>query len=390
VIAPPGLLLLLLLLQSWHELDFSLGSPEDIEYFPWSAVAASVVIVLVLFFFWKGRRNYMALPELPALSGVETASQVTAVIPARNEQGNIARCVKSLAGSARVIVVDDGSTDSTAKMARNSGAEVIEAPRLPKGVMGKVNAMLTGAKHVTTPYILFVDADTSYLPGFLPAAASYASANETVLLSAFLKQQTDTLFEKMLVPYAFGLYFCGVSAKRVNNALASEYLANGQCMLFLRSAYEFLGGHMVVADSVVEDVAMAQKVKRHRMKVLMVRAEHLGRVRMYQSLGDIWRGFRKNSFHFFRLNPWTGVQVMFASILLTSLAPVSVWLAMEEQWPFLAALLLTPVVALRPWYGSLGAAVLALPAIYLFQLIALDGMLAAIFHRKTDWKGRKV
>jgi hypothetical protein len=81
---------------------------------------------------------------------------------------------------------------------------------------------------------------------------------------------------------------------------------------------------------------------------------------------------------------------MFASILLTSLAPVSVWLAMEEQWPFLAALLLTPVVALRPWYGSLGAAVLALPAIYLFQLIALDGMLAAIFHRKTDWKGRKV
>lgn len=375
------------LLQTWHELDFSLGSPEDLERFPYSAAVAVILGILLTWFLRKARKNYMALPELPVSR--TAPAEVTVVIPARNEERNIGRCAGSFPGT-RVIVVDDHSQDRTAAVAGQNGAEVIAAPTLPSGVMGKPNACSAGAQLATTSYVFFADADTRYRPEFLPSAITYAEENQSVLVSGFLKQETVTFAERMLLPYAFALYFTGVNARRVHDLGAPEYLANGQCMLFLRSAYEFIGGHQVVKDSVIEDVAMAMKLKRHRMKLNLVRAEHLGTVRMYDSLASIWNGFRKNSFRFLRTNVRTGLQVVFASILLTSVLPVSIWLAFEEQWGFLLALLLLPPFLLRSWYGGFFRAFLAYPAIYVFQLIALDGMIASIFGFRTYWKGRGV
>lgn len=349
----------------------------------------SVVITLgIVFFLYKGRRNYMALPDLAATND-PAPPDVTVVIPARNEEKRIARCVKSFTG-ARVIVVDDGSTDRTAELALAAGAEVIEAPPLLKSVMGKPNALWAGAQLATTTYVLFVDADTWFSPQFLASAVKHAADGQLVLTSAFLKQKYGSFAERMLLPYAFALYFCGVNAKNVQNFLAAETLANGQCMLFLRSAYEFFGGHKSVQTSVIEDVAIAQKVKRHRMKLQILRAENLGSVRMYESLGDVWRGFQKNSFRFLRENKKTGVQVMFTSILLTSILPVTGWLVWEQQWPFAIPMLLAPAVMFRSWYGGIGKALLAYPAIYVFQGIALHGMFTSLFGLKSEWKGRQV
>ncbi|MBL8212219.1 MAG: glycosyltransferase [Bryobacterales bacterium] len=378
-----------LLLQTWHELKFDLGSPEDIDGFPWSAPISIVVLVLLCFLLWKARRNYMALPEAPAPVKAPGGQDVTVVIPARNEEANIAKCVAAFK-DVRVIVVDDASTDRTATLAAGAGAEVLKAPPLPRGTVGKVNAIMAGAKAVTSDYILFVDADTRFQPGFATALSNYAYQERVSMVTCFPRQRCETFFEKMLMPYAFALYFSGVNARRIHDVKKPDVLANGQCLLFLRSAYEFLGGHILVQNSVVEDVALAQVVKRHRMATKVMRAEHAGEVRMYDSLGAIWRGFKKNSFRFLRLNPRTGVQVVLTSILLTSVLPLSFWLAWQEQWPIFGLLLAAPAALLAPWYGGFGRAWLYLPAAYLFQLIALDGMVTALLHLKTDWKGRKV
>lgn len=373
--------------QNWHELDFNLGGPDDLDRFPISAPAAILLMLAILLMAWKGRRNYMALPEL--LPGGESTVNATVIIPARNEEENIVDCVRSFRNH-RVIVVDDHSEDRTAQLAAQAGAEVIAAPPLAKGVMGKPNACFAGAQQVATPYLCFVDADTRFAPEFLSSAVKYADENQVVMVSAFLRQETVTAFEKMLLPYAFGLYFCGVNAKRVHDVTKNEFLANGQCMVFLRDAYEFVGSHQNVNTSVIEDVAMAMKLKRHRMKFQIARAERLGRVRMYDSLGSIWRGFKKNSFRFLQVNKRTGVQVMLTSILLTSIFPMAVWLIMEAQWVFLAMLLMTPLVAFRAWYGGVVKALWVYPAIPLFQLIAIDGMVSTVAGLKTVWKGRPV
>jgi chlorobactene glucosyltransferase len=289
-----------------------------------------------------------------------------------------------------VIVVDDASTDGTAQIALDAGARVISAPPLPPKAAGKPNACLAGARAARTKWLLFVDADTRFSPDFAGSIVAYAEQHDLTLCSAFLHQTCLTWAERAVLPYAFALYFTGVRASAVNSPDSSEALANGQAMLFRRDAYEQIGGHAVVLDSIVEDVALAAAVKRARLRNRVVRAEHLGSVRMYESLTDLWRGFEKNSFRFLTLNPRTGVQVVLASVLMTSYLPLLAALVSTQSWWMAAAATLAPVFLLRSWYGSTLRAVWSPLAIYLFQAIAITAMLGPLVGRKTMWKERPV
>lgn len=86
--------------------------------------------------------------------------KVTAIIPAYNEEKTIASVVRVLLSSAsidQVIVVSDGSTDSTAEIAGKLGAKVVDLPEN----LGKGGAMLAGVKYADADadYIMFIDAD---------------------------------------------------------------------------------------------------------------------------------------------------------------------------------------------------------------------------------------
>jgi hypothetical protein len=235
-----------------------------------------------------------------------------------------------------------------------------------------------------------VDADTCYEPRFLASAIAYAEQESLDALTVFLRQRRESWIERILLPYAFALYFCGVSARSVNAVGKGEALANGQCLLMRTSAYRDMGGHAAVADSVIEDVALAREAKRRGLRLRVARAEHLGEVRMYDSLRSLWQGFQKNSFRFLQVNPKSGLVVVAASVALTSLAPAVWLLASEGLWWAAAGALLLPPLFLAPWYGGFREALSAPVAIYLFQLIALDGMLTALTGRKARWKGREV
>ncbi len=354
-----------------------------------SLAAAALVALGLIYFFRQSRRNYLALPELPRLDFEEPAQDVIVIVPARNEEANIARVVSSFP-QGWVLVVDDESTDGTAEVALKNTAEVIQAPRLEKAAKGKPNACAAGARATASDWILFVDADTWYAPEFLISALDYAEREQLDLLSVFPRQMTRTVAEKILMPYAFALYFCGVDADAVNDRMSQDALANGQCMLFRRSFYDFIGGHAAVAGSVIEDVALAALAKRHRGRVRVLRAESMAFVRMYTSFAEIWRGFSKNSFRFLEANPRTGRRVVAASIFAASWLPVIVALWRDEAWIALFAFAALPTFLLASWYRGVLPAMLAPIAIYLFQLIALNGMFVALAGRKVLWKGRPV
>ena len=350
------------------------------------AIAAFVATGMILFLL-KSRRNYLLLPELPRVDA--PAPDLTVIIPARNEEANLTRVIPSFSGS-RVIVVDDASTDSTAAIARSAGAEVISAPALQMGSLGKPNACLEGARAANSEWLLFVDADTWYEPGFAASLVLYAERASLDLVSVFLRQETRTTAERIILPYAFALYFAGVSAAGVNSAESRQALANGQCLLVRRSAYFQMGGHAAVIRSVIEDVALAAHAKAHGLRVRVLRAEHLGHVRMYENFIAIRRGFEKNSFRFLGANPATGAQVMLASILLTSYAPV-LWLLLRDHHLAAAAIFaLLPSLLLAPWYGGFTRALAAPAAIYTFQAIALSAMFRTLTGIRTPWKGRDV
>lgn len=368
-----------------HDIELFFSDWQQAEVI---VLAVAVVLsVLMAFFAWKSRRNYLKLPELPV--DLEDGASLTTIIPARNEETQIANAIASFPRN-EVIVVDDFSTDRTAELARTAGARVIQPPALKRGMIGKNNACYAGSQQTDAEWLLFVDADTSYRPEFVPSVLGYARKHHLSLVTVFLKQECVTLWERMILPYAFALYFCGVSARQVNTSGGSESLANGQCMLWKRSAYEFVGGHGTVVGSVIEDVELARLAKRHRLGACVLRAEHLGRVRMYDSFGAIWRGFQKNAFRFLVLNPRTGFQVVLASIVMTSWLPMVVTLLAYRFWIAGAIFYFLPSLLFGRWYGSFFRALLAPYAIYSFQLIALNAMVTTTFGLRTQWKGRDV
>lgn len=348
------------------------------------AIAVALGIVLLL---RKARFHYERLPKVPYVAAAHLPD-VAVIVPARNEEANIGRLLASFPPDM-VTVVDDHSTDRTAEIAREAEARVIEAPELPAGALGKPNACMAGAMATEAEWLLFVDADTHYARVFLPSLLHYAVEEDLEMVSVFLKQETVTLAEKMLLPYAFALYFTGVNSSRVNGRPATEFLANGQCLLVKRRAYQAMGGHAAVAKSVIEDVALAKLAAEKGIRTRVTRAEHMGYVRMYDSFGAILRGFEKNSFRFLQQNPLTGIQVVLASILLTSWLPVMALLLLEGYKRHALLFAFVPSLVLFPWYRN-ASALLAPAAIYVFQIVALNGMVKTLTGRKSVWKGREV
>jgi glycosyltransferase involved in cell wall biosynthesis len=348
------------------------------------AIALAIGIVVYL---RKARFHYERLPKIPYVPGAEFPD-VAIIVPARNEEANLERLLTSLPEGS-VTVVDDHSDDRTAEIARAFEANLIEAPPLPAGHLGKPNACMAGAAATSSEWLLFVDADTWYSRVFVPSLIQYAEEEDLDMVSVFLKRETVTLPEKILLPYAFALYFTGVNSSRVNGRPPSEWLANGQCLLIRRKAYERIGGHAAVASSVIEDVALAKLAAVNNLRARVTRAEHMGNVRMYDSFSAILRGFEKNSFRFLKQNPFTGVQVVIASILLTSWLPVLALLLLNHLWRQAILFALLPSLILFPWYRNLYA-VTAPVAIYLFQCIALNSMFKTLTGAKSIWKGREV
>jgi glycosyltransferase involved in cell wall biosynthesis len=359
---------------------------------PESLIVFVVYAVLVVFLFARGRRNYLALPELPRSAASDSLREemksLSVVIPARNEERNIERAVASFPG-LDVIVANDGSTDRTAGVAATAGARVVNAAPLPSGYSGKPWALMAGAKETGSKWILFADADTSFDPALVPSLLHYARTENAEFVTPFLRLNLSGWLEKAVVPASLAFFFCGVNPRRVNDKKDRWGLINGQCLLAAREPYDFVGGHKSVVRSAVEDVELASRLKLHRMAVRVVRAEHLGSVRMYPRFRQVWRGIQKDSFRFLAARKGVSVLVVLSAALLWSWLPILGWLLSDQQWIAAAACFLLPSFALRKWYAGIGKLFWAPLGTVLFPPIAIAGILRATYGLPTESKRGK-
>ena len=95
---------------------------------------------------------------------------VTVVVPVRNEESNLPRCLALLSDFAEVIVVDSGSTDRTQAIAREAGARVINFT-WTGGFPKKRNWVLMN-ETLSQPWVLFLDADEFVTPAFCASLAT--------------------------------------------------------------------------------------------------------------------------------------------------------------------------------------------------------------------------
>jgi hypothetical protein len=224
---------------------------------------------------------------------------VSVVVPARDEAGRVGGCVAALLGQdaavVEVVVVDDGSGDGTGEEAARAGARVELAPPPRPGVAGKAAACAHGARVATAGrWLAFVDADVMLAPEALSRLLAACRAGGAAAASPLARQATRTWWEELLLP-DLGLQV----AERLDlDAVADPgrpaAFLSGQCLLVRRDAYEAVGGFGAVAGSLVEDVALAARLKAagHRLEVRL--APSLAAVRMYGRFGDLWAGLAKN------------------------------------------------------------------------------------------------
>jgi glycosyltransferase involved in cell wall biosynthesis len=227
---------------------------------------------------------------------------ISAIVPARNEEANIARVVESLDGQAEVreiIVVNDQSSDRTAEILAELGARVanlrvIEISELPVGWVGKNFAAATGAGAATGDWLLFVDADTQLLPGAACRAFADAEEHTASLVSYSPEQVMETLAEEILIPFVYTRLAERFSFERVNDPALPDAAANGQFLMIRRDAYAAVGGHEAVRARVLEDVALARLVKASGRNIFFGPGQGIARTRMYRTFGALWQGWTKN------------------------------------------------------------------------------------------------
>jgi glycosyltransferase involved in cell wall biosynthesis len=236
-----------------------------------------------------------------------SAQRISAIIPARNEQENIEAAVRSLAGQPEIeeiIVVDDESTDRTPEILQRIAAEIprlkiLRSGELPVGWVGKNHALWTGAQTAKGDWLLFIDADTVLLEDAVSHALQDAERYGAALVSYSPEQLMQTFFERALIPFIYCRLARKFSFAAVNDPSRPEAAANGQFILIRRDAYQQIGGHRAVAAEVLEDVALARRVKQAGFILHFAPGGGVARTRMYRSFRALWQGWTKNLYVLF-------------------------------------------------------------------------------------------
>lgn len=233
---------------------------------------------------WTPWRERAAIPRASAL------------VPARDEEATIDRCVRALLAEpfAEVLVYDDGSTDRTAAILAaidDPRLRVLTGVPLPAGWIGKPHACARLAEAATGDLLVFVDADVTVHPGALAGVAALPGD----VLTALPRETCGTLGEAVIVPllhltYAGMLVLPLVGRVRDPRVLA----ANGQLLAVKRAAYDVIGGFASVRADVVDDMAFCRAAKRAGLRVDFIDGQELASCRMYASFGEAQRGFAKN------------------------------------------------------------------------------------------------
>ena len=323
-----------------------------------SAAVSSVIGLLILQLGLK--RVFAAAPYLnPSPEGPLPQTSLTVVIPAYNEAANIEPCLRAVLGSEppcsswEVLVVDDDSSDGTAGLAtgvpeelphRSGGFGLLQAGPRPKGErwVGKNWACARAMEQVVSTWVLFIDADVRLRPETLRRALTQAISEKADLFSLAPRLCCGCLAEWAVQPIMASLLGLGFPILAANDPASSVAFAAGPFMLFRRSTYEQIGGHRALASEVVEDLALARRIKAGGHRLCYRLGLDALDLRMYENLASLWEGWTKNWFVGLGRDPLRAVGASAVVVQMFSLP----WLLLPTS---MALLLLVPGSAFYWW-----------------------------------------
>jgi hopene-associated glycosyltransferase HpnB len=332
---------------------------------------------------------------------------VAAVVPARDEADVIARSIGSLLaqdypGGFRVILVDDGSNDGTAEVARATAESLSAAERLtvlpgaalPAGWTGKAWAQHQGiarAAEEAPEYLLLTDADIYHSPGNLRALVARAEQGRHALVSLMALLCCTNRAERFLIP-AFVFFFQMLYPFRwVAQRGRRISAAAGGCMLVRRAALEQAGGIAAIRGEIIDDCALGWRLKQQG-PVWLGLTRRATSLRPYGSVAEIGRMIARSAYAQLGYSPLLLAGTL-AGMALTYLAPpaLAILASGAAAWAggaawLLMALSFQPMLRfyrVSPLWG------VALPVIgAAYGLFTLQSALSVWRGRGGMWKGR--
>jgi glycosyltransferase involved in cell wall biosynthesis len=342
--------------------------------------------------------NAVAWPKFTTARPVKPGL-VSVLIPARNEEANLAACLESAlrqdATLREALVYDDHSTDATPRIladfaARDARVRAIAPSPLPSGWLGKNFACARLAEEARGEWVLFLDADARLADGAVARMLEEAHKRDATLLSAWPSLTMVGFWERALMPMlnfvVFSLFPAPLSLVRDDASLG---LAHGACILARRAVYQAVGGHAAAPDEIFEDQTLARLWRRRGGRGLCFDGQGVVDVRMYSSLTGIWRGFQKNFFPAFRREASFWAFLLLHSAMFLAPFVMLIWIRM---WPIFIAVALT--LAIRALlvirFGHPWLSVLLHPVAEAILLaIGLSSWLRCKSGRGVEWKGRR-
>jgi hopene-associated glycosyltransferase HpnB len=248
----------------------------------WPPVLAAMSLALWLYLllgrsgFWRARPRI----EDEASPAPHSWPPVVAIVPARNEADHVETALRSLlaqdyAGTLKILLVDDHSDDGTGEVARrlaeapSARLGVIEAAPLPRRWSGKLWAVAEGLRHAAhvlpaARYVLFTDADVAHAPDSIARLVAKAEAESLDLVSLMVKLRCERFWERLLIP-PFVFFFQKLYPfAAVNDPARHAAAAAGGCMLVRCQALREAGGIEAIRNRLIDDIALAQAIKRRR------------------------------------------------------------------------------------------------------------------------------
>jgi chlorobactene glucosyltransferase len=228
---------------------------------------------------------------------------ISVLVPARNEEANIATCIESLMAqdypNFEILVLDDNSTDRTSAIveglaARDSRVRLLHGEPLPPGWAGKPHACHQLGQYARGTWLLFTDADTKHAPSMLSHAMAYVQEHKLSLLSGLPLQRTVSPSQKVVIPT---LYFMILTCFPLwwiqGSAKPKAGFVFGQFIFANAADYHEVGGHEAVKARIIEDVCLGLEFTHHGKKQGVVDLSRDVSCRMYGSVGELWQGFTK-------------------------------------------------------------------------------------------------
>ena len=361
------------------------------------AITGAAIWLTILLLPWRPWSTREVL-DASSPSAEEDLSDITVLIPARNEAETIKATLPALTAQGRglnIILIDDQSSDGTGQVARKAMDEnllIIKGESLPSGWTGKLWALEQGRSHIRTPFTLLLDADIEPLPGIIGELKRAMQERDVQLISLMAELRMETFWERLLMP-AFIYFFKLLYPFRLSNTGTSRVAAAaGGCILLETRLLHEIGGFDSLRGELIDDCALARRIKTLGYKTWIGLTHSVRSIRQYEKLRTIWEMVARTAFtqlHYSGLVLALCTAVMVLSFVVPGLGLfLPSGMAKFFSALGLAIMILCYLPTLK-FYGLPGRWALALPLIgILYLAMTWTSAMRYWLGGGSHWKGR--